>query len=82
MRILFFGRLGEAAGCNEMNVAPPADVRTVAALRQWLAHTRPELRDHLDGPGVRVALDRQFCSGDAALAGAAEIAFMSPLSGG
>ena len=68
MRVLFFGRLREAAGCAELNCTPPAQVQTVGALRAWLAQ--------------RDALDQSFCSLDTVIADASEIAFMSPLSGG
>jgi len=82
MRILFFGRLGEAAGGGEMRVDPPTGVDDIAALRDWLAQRDPALAEALAARGVRTALDQAFCGDNAKIAGAQEIAFMSPLSGG
>ena len=82
MRVLFFGRLREAAGCAELNCTPTSQVQTVGALRDWLAQRDPILDDALRQPGMRVALDQSFCSLDTVIADASEIAFMSPLSGG
>lgn len=81
-RLLFFGALQDAAGIRERDVALPAHVRTVDDLRAWLAAEDPALGARLAAPGVRCAIDRAFAQNNAALAGAEEIAFMSPLSGG
>ncbi|WP_395647991.1 MoaD/ThiS family protein [Terricaulis sp.] len=81
--ILFFGRLRDVAGCSEMLCDLPQQVSSVADVRAWLAARDPVLGKALHAPGVRVAVDRSFCTRDDQCAGgAAEIAFMSPLSGG
>ncbi len=82
LRVLFFGSLRDAAGGAELSVAPPPDIATIAALRSWLAGRDAKLGEALTAPGVRMARDQHFCGDDAPLAGATEIAFMSPLSGG
>jgi molybdopterin synthase sulfur carrier subunit len=82
MRILFFGRLRDAAQCAEMRCAPPPHVRTMGALRDWLAERDAVLGQAVRAEGVRVARDQRFCGFDAPIEGASEIAFMSPLSGG
>ncbi|MES1200887.1 MAG: MoaD/ThiS family protein [Pseudomonadota bacterium] len=81
-RILFFGRIGEAAGCGELDVALPDGVRTLSALRAWLGARDEALGDVIHSPKIRVAVDQQFCNEDRDIAEAREIAFMSPLSGG
>jgi molybdopterin synthase sulfur carrier subunit len=81
--LLFFGRLGEVAGCSQMACDLPETVTTVAALRTWLAARDPVLGDAIQARGVRVAVNRSFCVADTeSTLGAEEIAFMSPLSGG
>ena len=82
IRVLFFGRLRDTAGRAEMDCAPPADIATIAGLRAWLGAQDDALGTALAAPGIRVARDQSFCGFDAALAGAREIAFMAPLSGG
>ncbi|MFT3728204.1 MAG: MoaD/ThiS family protein [Terricaulis sp.] len=82
-RVLFFGRVSDAAGCGEMKADVPKDVRTVGALRRWLASRDDTLAAIILAPSVRAAVDRAFCRDDtASIDGAEEIAFMSPLSGG
>lgn len=78
MRVLFFGRLRDAAGAAEL--AAPAELTSLAQLRAWLAREHGGLA--LDGVGVRVAVDGTIVSGDASLSGAREVAFMPPMSGG
>ncbi|GAM97775.1 hypothetical protein U91I_01404 [alpha proteobacterium U9-1i] len=80
MRVLFFGRLGDAAGASEMNA--PKRARTLSELRAALCADNPALALALDQAGVRVAVDHVIVHTDADIANAREIAFMSPLSGG
>lgn len=82
VRVLFFGRLREAAGGAERDCAPPQDVRTVGALAGWLARDDAALAQALTAPGVRMARDQALCDADAPLTEASEVAFMSPFSGG
>lgn len=82
IKVLFFGRLRDAAGAGERIAAAPADVRTLAELRDWIARDEPELAAALAAPGVRAVRDQNFCALDTPLAGAREIAFVPPLSGG
>lgn len=82
-RLLFFGRIRDAAGVPELDCELPATVATIAQLREWLARRDPVLGDAVRAPGVRVAVNQTFClDDDQPTAGAREIAFMSPLSGG
>jgi|CXWL01.1.fsa_nt_gi molybdopterin synthase sulfur carrier subunit len=82
MKVLFFGSLREAAGVPELECAPPADVATLADLRDWLSARDPALGAAVRARGVRVVRDRAFAPFDTPIAGAREIAFVSPLSGG
>lgn len=83
MKILYFAWLRERVGCAEEEVSPPPDVETVADLARWLA-----LRDEghayaFENPAVvRAALDRRHAKPDTAIAGAREIAFFPPMTGG
>ncbi len=81
-RILFFGRIGDLAGCTEMRCEMPAEINTLAALRAWLIEREPPLAEALMSPSVRVAVNQMFSPHDGPIRNADEIAFMSPLSGG
>lgn len=82
-KLLFFGRARDAAGCSEMICDLPANVETVAELRSWLHQRDPELGGVLMARDIRVAADRTICVSEVtSIRGAAEIAFMPPMSGG
>lgn len=80
MRVLFFGRLRDVAGANEIAVTHPCN--TLEDLRSVLAQANPALGEALAAPGILVAVDQTIRRELASIAGAAEIAFMPPLSGG
>lgn len=83
MKVLYFAWLRERVGLAEEEVAPPAEVATVSDLARWLA-TRDEAHAHaFDNPAiVRAAIDRRHVKPDAAIAGAREVAFFPPMTGG
>jgi molybdopterin converting factor small subunit len=74
VRILFYGRLREAAPAGPV----PPGVRDTGALRAWLARSRPELLDD----SIRIAVNDEMILGDRALADDDEVAFLPPMSGG
>jgi sulfur-carrier protein len=80
MRVLLFGRLGDLAGWRERRFEPPP--ASLAALRALIAAEDAALGAAIAGPGVRAAVDKLIVTGEAALAGAAEVAFLPPMSGG
>ncbi|MCA1653734.1 MAG: MoaD/ThiS family protein [Sphingomicrobium sp.] len=82
MKLLYFGRLAEIAGTRGGEVALPAHVTTVAAARDWIGETQPELAEALGSERVRALADDEFVGNDRSLAGVAELAFLPPVSGG
>lgn len=78
MKLRFFGRLREAAGVPERELAPPADVTTTGALRHWLGKDMPALLS----PSVKIALDDRMVDDATSLAEASEVSFLPPVSGG
>ena len=80
IRVLLFGRLGDVAGWRERAVDPaPA---SLFALKNLLAAEDLALGEALAGPGVQAAVDKVLVRGDMALTAGAEVAFLSPMSGG
>lgn len=83
LRILYFAWVRERIGKTEETVAPPADVGTVGELMTWLAGRGEEYAHAFDQPAVvRAAIDRAHVRPDTAIAGAREIAFFPPMTGG
>jgi len=83
VKILYFAWLRERVRLAEEEVAPPAEVATVADLARWLAG-RDEAHAYAfeNAAVVRAALDRRHVKPDASLAGVREVAFFPPMTGG
>jgi len=82
MKILYFAWVRERVGKAEEVVEPPASVKTVADLVQWLVGRGEEYARAFEKPVVRAAIDHTHVKPDAAIAGAREIAFFPPMTGG
>jgi molybdopterin synthase sulfur carrier subunit len=83
MKIRYFAWVRERIGKPEEDIAVPADVVTVGELIKWLSSRGEEYAHAFENPGViRAAVDRVHVKPQAALAGATEIAFFPPMTGG
>jgi molybdopterin synthase sulfur carrier subunit len=83
MLLLYFASVRERIGRSEEELAPPADVTTVAALLDWLATRSPGHAAALaDRSAIRVAIDQDFAGPDAALGSPQEVAIFPPVTGG
>jgi molybdopterin synthase sulfur carrier subunit len=83
VKLLYFAWVRERIGRTEEVVELPAAVRTVGDLVTWLAGRGEEYAHAFENPKVvRAALDRTHVRADAAIAGAREIAFFPPMTGG
>lgn len=83
MRVLYFAWVREQVGVAEEAVTPPAEVRDVAGLIDWLAARSPgHAEAFADRSRLRAAVDQAFVPLDASVAGAREIAIFPPVTGG
>jgi molybdopterin synthase sulfur carrier subunit len=83
MKALYFAWVRERVGKAEEEIDPPADVATVAELIAWLSRRDEGYAHAFENPGIiRAALDRAHARPEARLAGAREIAFFPPMTGG
>jgi len=83
VKILYFAWLRERVGRTEEDIEPPADVATVGDLIAWLAGRGEDYAHAFANPRVvRAAIDRTHVKADTAIAGAREIAFFPPMTGG
>jgi molybdopterin synthase sulfur carrier subunit len=83
MRLLYFAWVKEKAGIASEEVELPADVATVAELIDWLKRRGPEFANAFARSEViRAAIDQSHVRHDARVAGAREIAFFPPVTGG
>jgi len=83
MKIVYFAWVRERIGKAEETVEPPAGVRTVGDLIGWLSTRGDEYAYAFETPKViRAAIDHTHVRPDTVIAGAREIAFFPPMTGG
>ncbi len=83
MKALYFAWVRERIGTAEEELAPPAAVRTLDELMGWLAARGENYAHAFENPAViRTAVDRVHARHDAEFAGASEVAFFPPMTGG
>ena len=83
LKIRYFAWVRERIGKPEEDIEPPAGITTVGDLVAWLTRRGEEYAHAFENPKViRAAIDRSHVRPDAAIAGAREIAFFPPMTGG
>jgi molybdopterin synthase sulfur carrier subunit len=83
MKAVYFAWVRERIGKTHETIEPPAEVTTVGALIAWLI-TRGEGYEaaFANQASIRAAIDHGHVKHDAPIAGAREIAFFPPMTGG
>ena len=83
MKVKYFAWVRERVGKSEETIDPPANVRTVGDLIAWLARQGETYAHAFEKPLlIRAAIDHAHVRPDATIAGAHEIAFFPPMTGG
>lgn len=83
MKLRYFAWVRERIGKTEEDIELPASVRTIGDLTAWLAGRGEEYAYAFENRQViRAAIDRTHVKPEAMIAGAQEIAFFPPMTGG
>lgn len=83
MKVLYFAWVRERVGKADEIIEPPAGIKTVGELMNWLAERGDEYAYAFENRQViRVAIDKAHVKPDTLIAGAHEIAFFPPMTGG
>jgi molybdopterin synthase sulfur carrier subunit len=83
MKLVYFAWVRERIGRADEDVELPETVTTVAELVRWLKGRGEEYEYAFENEGiVRAAIDHVHVKPEAAIAGAREIAFFPPMTGG
>ena len=83
MKLLYFAWVRERVGKPEEEIELPAGVATIGDLMAWLSRRGEEYAHAFENPKViRAAVDRAHVKAETAIAGAREIAFFPPMTGG
>jgi molybdopterin synthase sulfur carrier subunit len=83
LRLVYFAWVRERVGLTEETVTPPAGTATIADLVRWLK-TRGEGYEFAfeNEAVVRAAVDQTHAKPATTIAGAREVAFFPPMTGG
>ena len=83
MKLRYFAWVRERIGKPEEELEVPKSVTTVGELVAWLSARGEEYAYAFENPKVvRAAIDKVHVKPQASIAGAAEIAFFPPMTGG
>lgn len=83
MKVLYFARFRQLIGRSGDEIALPAEVTTVGELLDYLVKTDNGCAAAFSNLAiVRAAVDQSHVKLDAPLAGAREVAFFPPVTGG
>jgi sulfur-carrier protein len=83
VKLRYFAWVRERVGKAEEDVNPPPDIATVSDLVAWLTRQGEGYAYAFENPSVvRSAIDKRHVRANARIAGAAEIAFFPPMTGG
>ena len=83
LKLVYFSWVRERVGKTEEVIDMPAGVSTVADLVRWLKARGEDYEYAFENEGVvRAAVDHTHVKPDAPVAGAREIAFFPPMTGG
>jgi molybdopterin synthase sulfur carrier subunit len=83
VKLLYFAWVRERIGKPQEEIELPPGIATVGDLMGWLAKRGDEYAHAFENPKViRAAIDRTHVRPEAAIAGAREIAFFPPMTGG
>lgn len=83
MKLLYFAWVRERVGKPEEDIEVPAGVATVGDLMAWLSRRGEDYAYAFENPKViRTAIDHAHVKAETTIAGAREIAFFPPMTGG
>ena len=83
MKILYFARIRRIVGRGSDDITVPETVKTVGELMDFLSAGDESLAAAFaDRRTIKAAINQSHVAHDAALAGAREVAFFPPVTGG
>ena len=83
LELRFFASLREGLGLSTESIITPAEVKTIADLRNYLAQRgNPWAEVLASSKVIRCALNQEMVSDSTSLVEGAEVAFFPPVTGG
>lgn len=83
MKLLYFAWVRTGIGLAQEDVTPPAEVKTVSQLLDWLGGRGPNYAAALERRAmIKVAINQEYVDPDAPVAPGDEVALFPPVTGG
>jgi molybdopterin synthase sulfur carrier subunit len=83
MKVRYFAWMKRTVGLADEEITPPHDVKTVGDLVAWLrARSKGHAEALAEGAAFGAAVDQRTATFDVPIAGAREVAFFPPFTGG
>ncbi|MGE3147836.1 MAG: molybdopterin converting factor subunit 1 [Pseudorhodoplanes sp.] len=83
MKLVYFAWVRERIGKTDEDLTPPPQVTSIADLIGWLSERGEEYAYAFENPKIiRAAIDHRHVKAQTPIAGAREIAFFPPMTGG
>ena len=82
IKVRFFAALRDQIGCDFVHVRSPKSGDIAGLLANIAEQLGQRVVADLTAPNVRVALNKEFVTGDCAVRDGDEVAFMPPITGG
>ncbi|MBA53073.1 MAG: molybdopterin converting factor subunit 1 [Pseudomonadales bacterium] len=82
IKVLFFARIRDQVGCNELDLELPETVSDVGAFTDQLKQRGKEFSAALSDPNVLVAVNQEMASSQTTVEDGDEIAYFPPVTGG
>ena len=83
MQMLYFGWVRQRIGVPAETIAPPAEVRDVDGLIDWLSGRSDAYAEALrNREALRIAVNQELCEFDSPVGADDEVALFPPMTGG
>ena len=82
IKVMFFARVRDMAGCSAVEIELPMDGATVADVRRHLMGLNEGMARALAADDISAALNQQQCDSNQVVANGDEVAFFPPVTGG
>ena len=83
MKIIYFSWLKETLGTSEENIRPPANIKNIDNLIEWLSKKSIKHKKvFLKSKNIRCSINHQIVNKNSKIKNKDEIAFFPPFTGG